>query len=260
MRRAPLLAIATLVALLAFAAVAAAEAPPVTSEAEEGEGTLGQAILDAGEGETIEVPAGTYPLTNGDTLLEQGNVIQGAGENLTTIVPTGGGDAVIEGANVIDATVAPARQAKGGDETKIETKAQIVALIVTVTLFLLVLELVRRRRLAERYALLWMAAAFALLVLAIWTEGLEVLADAMGIQEPANAIFILAFGVIFFLLLHFSVATSRLAEETKILAQETARLELELRAARGELPTQNGGSSSAEQPQHERPVETQDGG
>ena len=75
-----------------------------------------------------------------------------------------------------------------------------------------------------------MLAAVALLVLAIWTDGLDVIADAMGIQQPANAIFLLAFGVIFLLLLHFSVATSRLSEETKILAQESARLEQELRA------------------------------
>ena len=90
-----------------------------------------------------------------------------------------------------------------------------------------------------------MAAAVILLVLAIWTDGLDVLADAMGIQEPANAIFILAFGTVFLLLLNFSVATSRLSEETKILAQETARLEQELRAARGELPSANGDSAAA---------------
>jgi hypothetical protein len=249
-----------LVAFFALTAPAAAHNTPVTSEADEGPGTLGQAILDAGEGDTIEVPAGTYPLTHGDVLIEQGNVIDGAGAGQTTIVPTGGGEAVVEGVNVIDATIAPAEKPADEDETKIETKAQIVALVVTVALLLLVLELVRRRRLAERYALLWLLAAFALLVLAIWTQGLEVLADAMGIQEPANAIFILAFGVIFFLLLHFSVATSRLAEETKILAQETARLELELRAARGELPGRNGDSGVAEQAEHERPVGPQDGG
>jgi hypothetical protein len=91
---------------------------------------------------------------------------------------------------------------------------------------------VRRRRLAERYALLWMSAAVALLVLAIWRDGLDVLADLMGIADPANAIFILALGVTFILLLHFSVATSRLAEETKILAQEVARLDQELRSER----------------------------
>ena len=248
-----------LVAVLSMAGPAFAETLHVTSTGEDTPGSLGQTILEAGPGDTIEVPPGRYPLTHGDTLLEQGNVIHGAGENVTTIVPTGGG-AAVDPSNVTDATIAPALNDTSRDESTIETKAQIVALVVTVALFLLVLELVRRRRLAERYALLWLAAAIALLVLAIWTQGLDVLAEAMGIAEPANAIFILAFGVIFFLLLHFSVATSRLAEETKILAQESARLEFELRQARGEVPGSNGSAVSAEQPEHEPPVRTQDSG
>ena len=74
----------------------------------------------------------------------------------------------------------------------------------------------------------------------------------MGIEEPANAIFILAFGVVFVLLLHFSVATSRLSEETKILAQENARLEQELRVARGEAAARTAPQRAAEQAQHER--------
>lgn len=248
-----------LAAGLLLAAPASGATLRVTSSAESGEGSLGQTILDAGSGDTIEVPPGRYPLTEGDTLLAQGNVIQGAGQDVTTIVPTGGGSAVDE-SNVVDATIAPALKGGGSDDSTIETKAQIVALVFTIALFLLVLELVRRRRLAERYALLWMSAAVVLLVLAIWTNGLEVIANAMGIQEPANAIFILAFGVIFILLLHFSVATSRLAEETKILAQETARLEHELRVARGEVPQRNGSSASAEEPEHDRPVDTEDRG
>ena len=103
-------------------------------------------------------------------------------------------------------------------------------MIVTLAIFLFVLELVRRRRLVERYALLWMTAAFALLILAIWTDGLDVLKDLMGIEDAANAIFILAFGVAFLLLLNFSVVSSRLGEETKILAQEVASLEERLAA------------------------------
>ena len=107
-----------------------------------------------------------------------------------------------------------------------------------------------------------MPAAIALLVLAIWTDGLDVIADLMGIQEPANAIFILAFGVVFLLLLNFSVATSRLSEETKILAQETARLDQELRVARGEVAGDNGASAAAGDAdaaaRHDRPVATED--
>jgi hypothetical protein len=211
----------------------------VTSTEETGPGSLGETILEAGPGDTIRLGPGEYPLTHGDTLLAQDNVLVGAGVGETTIVPTGGGEAVSE-ANVRDATIAPPENPADSAGNGIETKAQIIAVVVTAAIFLLILELVRRRRLAERYALLWLLAAAALLVLSIWTNGLNVIADAMGIAEPANAIFILAFGIVFVLLLHFSVATTRLAEETKILAQESARLEHELREARGEVPTTNG--------------------
>ncbi len=108
-----------------------------------------------------------------------------------------------------------------------------------------VLELVRRRRLVERYALLWMSAAVAMLALAIWRDGLNTLADAVGVHSPPNALFLVALGVVFILLLHFSVATSRLSEETKILAQEVARLDAEASAARES--SGNGGGAAAQE-------------
>jgi hypothetical protein len=117
--------------------------------------------------------------------------------------------------------------------SQLGTKAQIVAVVVAGIFLGVVLELVRRRRLVERYALLWMLAAVAMLVLAVWRDGLETLADVVGIHSPPNALFLVALGVVFILLLHFSIATSRLSEETKILAQEVARLDAEARAARG---------------------------
>jgi hypothetical protein len=114
----------------------------------------------------------------------------------------------------------------------LDVKVRIAAVVATVIMFGVVLELVRRRRLAERYALVWMLVSGTLLVLAIWTELLNVAADALGIEVPANFLFIAAIGVAFLLLLHFSVITTRLSEETKILAQEVSRLDAELRAER----------------------------
>jgi len=144
----------------------------------------------------------------------------------------------------------------------VDTRVQIVALIVTAVLLGLVLELVRRRRLAERYALLWMMVAVALLVLAVWKGLLADISNLVGIQVPANALFLAAFGVIFILLLHFSVAVSRLAEEAKILAQEVARLDHELRARsengtgpNGDAPAADSGS---EQGQERPPVGAKD--
>src|ERR671936_3008903 len=113
-----------------------------------------------------------------------------------------------------------------------------------------VLELVRRRRLVERYALLGMVVGLALLVRAIWNDVLGGAADLLGIAVPSNALFLAAFGVAFLLLLHFSVITSRLSEETKILAQEVARLGEELQATRalaadGDQAARKGGERGA---------------
>src|SRR5437016_198226 len=111
------------------------------------------------------------------------------------------------------------------------TRVQIFAVVGTGLVFLTVLELVRRRRLLERYALLWLFSAFALLALAAWRGLLSDLAHAVGIYYPPSALFVIAFGFILVLLLHFSVAVSKLADQNKVLAQRLALLEERQRTA-----------------------------
>jgi hypothetical protein len=134
---------------------------------------------------------------------------------------------------------------------QLDSRVRIAAVVVTALMLGVVLELVRRRRLVERYALLWMLVSVALLVLAIWNQLLNWAADRLGIEVPANFLFLAAFGVAFLLLLHFSVATSRLSEESKILGQEVARLDEELRALRG---AQANGDGAAPQSRSDQPV------
>jgi hypothetical protein len=106
-----------------------------------------------------------------------------------------------------------------------ETRIQIVAIAVTAGLFALVFELVRRRRLMERYALLWLFSSAVLLALAVWRGLLETIASAVGIYYPPSALFVVAFGFILVMLLHFSLSTSRLADQNKVLAQRLALLQ-----------------------------------
>jgi hypothetical protein len=134
----------------------------------------------------------------------------------------------------------------------LDGRLQVVAVIVTALIFLAVLELVRRRYLAERYALIWMVVSASLLVLAIWSDLLSWGTELLNIEVPANGLFLAAFAVAFLLLLHFSVATSRLSEQTKILAQEVARLDAELRAARAGAGSN--GAAGAEKREHGAPV------
>ena len=115
-----------------------------------------------------------------------------------------------------------------------DAQLRIVALALSVGLLLVVLELVRRRRLLERYALLWMGAAAVVLGLACWSNALERLAKALGIIDPPNALFFVALGFIVVLLLHFSAAVSRLSDQSKVLAQRLAIMEQHVRRLQGD--------------------------
>ena len=106
-----------------------------------------------------------------------------------------------------------------------DAQLRIVALALSVGLLLVVLELVRRRRLLERFALLWLFSALALVLLTAWSGLLQVAADLIGVAYPPSALFLIAFGFVIVLLLHFSVAVSRLADQSKVLAQRLAMLE-----------------------------------
>jgi hypothetical protein len=106
---------------------------------------------------------------------------------------------------------------------------RIVAVLATVGLLLIVLDLVRRRRLLERYALVWLGVTTLLILLSVWDGLLTGVASLIGILYPPSALFVVAFGFVIFLLLHFSVAVSRLADQSKVLAQQVGLLEERLR-------------------------------
>jgi hypothetical protein len=110
-----------------------------------------------------------------------------------------------------------------------ELHLRLVAVAATVGLLFVVLDLVRRRRLLERYALVWLGVTCLLIVLAAWDELLSGVASVIGIFYPPSALFVVAFGFVIFLLLHFSVAVSRLADQSKVLAQKVGLLEERLR-------------------------------
>jgi hypothetical protein len=114
------------------------------------------------------------------------------------------------------------------------TRIQIASIAFALLILTGVFELVRRRKLGERYAIVWLAAAVVLLVLAIWRGLLTTVSHAVGIYYPPNAFFVIAFAFALLLLLHFSITTSRLADQSRVLAQRVALLEERLRARESE--------------------------
>jgi hypothetical protein len=104
-------------------------------------------------------------------------------------------------------------------------KVSIIAAVAAVILLLVIFELIRSRRLQERYALLWLLTGLVILVLAIWRGALERLAGLVGISYPPSALFVLASFFVLLLLLHYSTVISKLSEQNMILAQRLAQLE-----------------------------------
>lgn len=105
------------------------------------------------------------------------------------------------------------------------TRVIAVSLIGAIGLSLVVLELVRRRRLQERYSMLWLATCLVLIVLAAVPGLLNRISSTVGIAYPPNALFIAVSGFVLLVLLNFSIAVSRLSEQTSRLAQRLAMLE-----------------------------------
>ena len=108
-------------------------------------------------------------------------------------------------------------------------KLQLAAIIGSVAMVVIVFELVRQRRLMERYSLLWMLASVILLLLAVFSGALAWVSGLVGIATPSNALFGLGLAFATFMLLHFSVSFSRLTDQNKVLAQKLAATEERLR-------------------------------
>ena len=106
----------------------------------------------------------------------------------------------------------------------------IAASIASILLILVVFELIRSRRLRERYALLWLATGVVLLVLSLWRSGLNTIADWFGVTGyPPAVLFAVAVLFILLVLLDYSTVISRLSDQNTVLAQQIGLLEQRLR-------------------------------
>ena len=105
-------------------------------------------------------------------------------------------------------------------------RVSVVGVVASILLILVVLELIRGRRLKERYALLWLATGVVLLVLSAWRDGLNTIAGWAGVTSyPPAVLFAVATLFILLVLLHYSTVISKLTDENVDLAQRIALLE-----------------------------------
>lgn len=122
----------------------------------------------------------------------------------------------------------------------------IAAAVASVGLLAVVLELIRSRRLRERYALLWLLAGIVLLVFSIWRDGANTIAGWVGIRTyPPAVLFAIAALFFFAVLLHYATVISQLADQNLTLAQKLALLESRLAELEGRRGGAGGGAAAS---------------
>ena len=108
-------------------------------------------------------------------------------------------------------------------------RTSIAATAVSLLLLLVVFELIRSRRLRERYAILWLATGLVLVALSAWRDGLNTIARWFGVSTyPPAVLFAVGLLFVIIVLLHYSTVISKLSSENISLAQRVALLEQQL--------------------------------
>ncbi len=105
---------------------------------------------------------------------------------------------------------------------------QILSITVSLFIMVTVIELIRRGAFKERYALLWLFSSLVLLIFSIWRNLLDYMARLFGFFYPPSFLFLLGFGFLMLITLHFSMVISNLSEKNKKMAQELGLMKDEL--------------------------------
>jgi hypothetical protein len=128
-------------------------------------------------------------------------------------------------------------------QVHLTSQTRIIAAILAVFFMFMILELIRRDSLQERYSVIWFVAGLGMLAGAAFPGLLEVVADVMGVRNTNVALFSLVLLLLLGLALNFSVIMSKQAAQITRLAQERAIEQARRQAAEG----QNRNGSSGEQ-------------
>jgi len=107
------------------------------------------------------------------------------------------------------------------------SRVTLLSVCMSVALLFYILEMVRRRRLREEYSILWLCGSLVILVLSVKQEWLVGLSLAAGIAYPPSFLFLVGILFVILILIHFSIAISKLHQMNKKVAQELALLKQE---------------------------------
>ncbi|MFN8218084.1 MAG: DUF2304 domain-containing protein [Solirubrobacterales bacterium] len=130
------------------------------------------------------------------------------------------------------------------DSVRLTAQTRIIAAILALAFMFLVLELIRRNKLQERYSVIWFVAGLGMLAGAAFPGLLQVVADALGVRDTNVALFSVVLFFLIGLALNTSVIMSRQAAQITRLAQERA---LEQARRQGREEALNGAGATERQ-------------
>ena len=133
-----------------------------------------------------------------------------------------------------------------------ETRTQILIIVIGLSMLGIVLNMVRRRELREQYSLLWLFSAVVLVLTAVFTRQIDDLAVWLGIHYPPAFLFLVAILLVLLMQFHFSAVISSLREQNRSLTQSHGVLAAEVRRLGRELRDRHaqdgGGDRSGDRP------------
>ena len=106
-------------------------------------------------------------------------------------------------------------------------RIQIISIIVSISIFSAVFNLVRRKKLKTEYLLIWILVWLVFIVFSFWKNGIDTIANLLGIAYAPSVLFIILIIGIILILIEFSIIISKQAERIKVLTQEIGLLKQE---------------------------------
>lgn len=113
-------------------------------------------------------------------------------------------------------------------ENVISYRLQIIAISIALLFMFFIFRLITRGKLREEYSFIWIVCTALLLLFAIWRNGLDIIANLLGIYYAPSLIFLGAIFAMVIFLVHLSVVNSRQHKQIKNLTQEMALLKEKL--------------------------------
>jgi len=98
-------------------------------------------------------------------------------------------------------------------------------LLVGIVLFMVIFELVRRKKFREELSIIWLVTGIGLILSSFADRIIDPIAFRLGVTYPPALVFVLIFFLLLFAMLYFSLVVSDLKSKNKEMSQKIALLE-----------------------------------